>query len=294
MTPRIGILGGTGHIAQVLAPMLAREGEVLLYSRTPPASAMQENLRHLPLADFGKIPLDLAVNAIGVGDPRKIRAAGDEIHAVTRHFDSLVLEHLGHAVSSYVFLSSVAVYGEQVAFPVDPDSLKNASTPARSAYGAAKFEAEQRHERHGGPITDLRIFGFVSPLLPPEGGFLLTEIFRPLRNNVPFFPKGPDFYRDYIGPRSLADFLTSRLATGFLNQRIDAVSRQPLSRNTLLKDLRDWLGLEIREDHGVISPSLPPLPSASLMNSCFGRENSETSLENVQAALHAILSQKTP
>lgn len=279
MRQRIGILGGSGQIGKSLAPLLAESSDVFLYSRKP-IFGLAGSIQHKPLEEFGKIPLDMVVNAIGSGDPKKIHAQGKEIIEITRYYDQCVLGQLGKSVNSYIFLSSVAVYGNSCAFPVEPKSVFFSDNILRSDYGCAKFEAECRHQEHGGPIIDLRIFGFVSACLPLDSSFLIAQMYRSIQKQCLFEPIGLDFYRDYISPEDLADFLLRTASALVVNQKIDAISSRPTSRNEILAALQKKYSLEIAWASPEDACFSPPLSSASAC-SFFNQNKKKSSLENV-------------
>ena len=291
MAARIGILGGTGQIAMSVARHLGDDFDVLLYSRNPaePSGTQKSRIQHLPLEQFGCEPVDLVVNAIGAGDPARIRSAGGHIRAITRYFDHLAMAHIGKTFDKYIFLSSVSVYGDNPVFPVCPNTLRASDSPKRSDYGEAKREAEERHERHGGPIVDLRVFGYVSPRVPLNSGFLLGKIFATTAGAQPFSPEGPDFVRDYIGPSYLSDIFKSVLAGTPENQRMDAISRQPTSRNRILAEMESSYGLKIiwncPEDRLLIEE----IPSASTIAHSWHFPERASSIEVVMSAASEVL-----
>lgn len=290
MSPKIGILGGTGQIARSVCPHLTEFSEVLLYSRTPPDALPKgaPNIQHFPLEQFGVEQVDILVNAIGVGDPSGIRSEGRHIRETTRHFDRLAMEFLGKTVDSYLFLSSVSVYGAAPIFPVRPNSLLDFNRPLRSDYGEAKFDAEIGHAQHGGPIVDIRIFGFVSSIIPLHGGFLVGQIFEKAISGKPFFPLGPDFVRDYIGPAYLANLIKSATSCTPANQRVDATSRRPTSRNRILREMESVYGLQVIWNSAEDEKLAEDIPMASTMSHPWSPADRPSSLEAVMSAAAEI------
>jgi nucleoside-diphosphate-sugar epimerase len=264
---QLGILGGNSQISRSLVPLLAGDYAITLYSRAPaklePFLVDHPRVENCHLHEFGRQPLDLIINSIGCGDPAVLRETGSEVVDVTRYYDDLILRHLGSQTLGYIYLSSVAVYGPTTKFPVDPQA------PAENSpgfyYGAAKQQAEHRHKSHGGPIVDLRIFGYVSDQLDLASGFLVAQIFKARKANIPFVPHGGDSLRDYIGAPELASVISRVVACGVANERIDVVSTQFTSRNRILHLMQERHGLEVQWEKPSDAERLPAAGRATLM-----------------------------
>lgn len=243
----IAIVGGTSQIALGLLPHLSKKYHLTLYSRNNTKldnyTGSLSNVESCRLDEFGSKPFDLVINCIGNGDPSIQRRMGKELFCFTERMDLEILEHVSSSTCGYIFLSSVAVYGENICFPVNPALVD--MNPSRSYYGEAKRQAELRHEAHGGPIVDLRIFGYVSEFLSLDSGFLLSQIFRACRNKDVFIPKGADIFRDYISQDELAAVICYLIDAGIKNERIDIISRLTTSRNRILNVLQQCYGLEL-------------------------------------------------
>lgn len=266
----IAILGANGHIGKGLIWTLAAAGHRLrLLARRPEAVAAfleTEGLMESAAVDRIAVgPLDaladgpapeVIINAVGLGDPAKVRAQGARFLRDTEREDNRVLDRLEHAPDSlYVFLSSGAVYGKDFSRPAADDSVLNlpVNRPDPTLfYALAKHHAECKHR--GQPdraIVDIRVFGYMSRFIDLDNRLFLAELTRALVNGDVFTTTPADMIRDYAGPTEMAGLITrclvthrALLAAGAppLNQAMDLRTLAPVGKFELLEALATRLG----------------------------------------------------
>jgi nucleoside-diphosphate-sugar epimerase len=248
----IAILGATGYIGRSLGWLLAREGRPLtLFARdlrklTAPGWPPAIRLRQLD--EFDAADFELVVNAIGAGDPARVKSIGPDILNITAFWDQRVMATMG-ARTRYVFLSSGAVYGSSFDRPVNIDSQLclpvNAMTSV-PAYTLAKLQAELSHraaEAHA--ILDLRIFGYADPVIDLDGTFFLAELARAVRNRDIFVTSHEDMVRDYAGVRELLALIDGWEQAGAPNCPLDLYTTAPASKQDILNACTARYGLRI-------------------------------------------------
>lgn len=253
----IAILGASGQIGMGLVQAFASDARLSLFGRDPgrvrqmaAAHGLVDKLDHIgSMAEFSDGTYDAVINAAGPGDPARHRAAGADIASLTERLDRLVLDYLDdHPAAGYVYISTGAVYGPSYDVPATdktPLCPPAAAGQPENLYARAKLAAETRHRaRAGARIADIRLFGYVSPGIDPDGGYLLSRMLRCLIDDAPFRSGGSDFVRDYVGPRELAGLIRLILAAGTPNQAFDMQSAEPVTKYELINGLIDALGLK--------------------------------------------------
>jgi len=271
---KIAILGATGEIGRSLAPLVAgdKQHSLILYARRSEdllkdlggSSANRTAVRSLD--DFGTESVDQIINCVGAADPREVRRLGRQLMRVTETFDNRVLDYLeAESGAQYVFLSSGAVYGLKQPGPassVTPATFPINEIDASSCYGVAKLNAETKHraakERC---IVDLRLFGFVSQNLNPNGDYLLSQAVRAILQRQPLATKPTDIVRDYVHPQDLAQLIERCRSHRPMNASLDVFSKEPITKFALLDALSSRFGLRWRiADERVSSDAVEKLP----------------------------------
>lgn len=257
----IAILGATGYVGGSLGRHLADQGRaVTLFAREPQKLAGRGRplaARVRDLADFNAADFDLVVNAIGAGDPSRVKAVGADIVTVTASWDRRVLETMSSR-TRYVFLSSGAVYGsfDQPLGATSPIGQPRNSADSIPAYTTAKLEAETRHRSAiSRPILDLRIFGYADPSIDLKGTFLLAELARAIRDRTVFFTSPEDVVRDYAGVQELWALIGAWEHAGAPNRPLDLYSTAPAAKHDILKQCAARYGLRV--EHAGKAPSTP-------------------------------------
>jgi nucleoside-diphosphate-sugar epimerase len=258
----IAILGATGHIGTALAAELSKDAnvELLLYARRP--DAIQGGL---DIAAFGKQPFDVVINAVGAGDPARLKEIGMGIIELTERIDNFVLHVLkNHPRSLLLSLSSGAIYGTDFTSPATPQSqitIPANNITEKNFYAAAKLYSEFKHRALSKlNIVDIRIFSFFSHHLDLNGQFFMADLARSLVNEQTFETMSNDMIRDYTVPKDFVQLAwccikkweSSSLS---INTSIDAYSRAPVGKFDLIEDLKNKFGLVTVISEQVDSPA---------------------------------------
>ncbi len=258
---RVAILGATGHIGTALAHHYAADGETSLdlYARRPDAvssllpTAAPGRVRVLPLDGFDFAGVDVVVNALGAGDPSRVRAIAPNIVALTLDWEDLIRRALARSGGDplYVFLSSGAVYGRLIedGARIDARTCFSVNTPREDeAYGLAKFLAEAIHRSETGRrILDVRIFGFVSRHIDLGGKYFLSELFDALAGDKTFVTGAQDMIRDYVDADDLAALIGCASRAVSVNMAADIYSQRPAGKFEIIQRLAE-VGLKCRVD----------------------------------------------
>ncbi len=299
----IAILGASGHIGTALAHEYAqRTGARLdLYTRRPEfieartaSWSPRAEIRCRPLAALELSDVDLVVNALGAGDPEKIKALGNSIVSLTLEWEAAITQALAASPRAlYVFLSSGAVYGRLVDEGAGRDGrVSFAVNEWRSdeVYGLAKFVAEAAHRaRPDRRILDVRIFEFVSPFIDVGGRYFLSELFASLVDGTVFRTGAADMVRDYVDGTDLAALIDCFLLRSDANLAVDIFTLRPAAKFEILERLAP-LGLRFE-----IDPAIPPPAQRTTYASRhhiaaeFGYKPRTAAADNVQAVAEQVL-----
>lgn len=255
---RIAILGATSQIAKDLVRSFHAYGtaEFVLYARRPSAvtdwlSAVGLGERYA-VANFESFStaehFDAILNFVGVGNPAQAAAMGPCIFDVTLQYDELALNYVRqHPSCRYIFLSSGAAYGSNFEEPVDKTS--NAvfainSLATQDWYGIAKMHAECRHRSLAHlPIVDIRVFNYFSHTQDMSARFLLTDVVRAIRDKTVLQTSGDYIVRDFIHPEDFYQLVVAILSAPATNEALDAYSKAPVDKPTLLKAIGEQYDL---------------------------------------------------
>lgn len=268
MSLRTAILGATSQLARDLVlsfslvePSKAQANpnghDLELYARRP--DAVRDWLAGCGLAGryqvfaMTELPargrIDAILNFVGVGDPAKAAAMGSSIFEVTHAYDELVLAYLRrHPGTRYFFMSSGAAFGQSFEQPADE------YTPARFAlnrlqpqdwYGLSKLHAEARHRSMPElPIIDIRVYNYFSATQDLSARFLATDILRAIQQGKVLRTSPDNIMRDFLHPIDFHALVASLLAAPPSNDVVDAYTRAPIDKVTLLAEMRARFGLK--------------------------------------------------
>jgi nucleoside-diphosphate-sugar epimerase len=256
---RIAILGASSQIARDLILSFAAHSqhELVLYARRPEAVAQWLSHQNLAqayaVADFaaftGNEHFDAILNFVGVGNPAQAAAMGSSIFDVTLQYDELALSYVRqHPTCRYIFLSSGAAYGASFDAPVDANT--KATVPLNNLqpqdwYGVAKLHAECRHRSLAHlPIIDIRVFNYFSHTQDIEARFLITDILRAIRDKTVLQTSSDYIVRDFIHPSDFYSLVNAILVTQSTNAVVDAYSKAPIDKPTLLAAMQEKFGLQ--------------------------------------------------
>jgi nucleoside-diphosphate-sugar epimerase len=235
----ISIIGGSGQIGRALCEQFANRPDwrVTALARDPDqlAATLSPNVTTKFVDDLSGNQDDILVNCIGAGDPTRIRELGKSIIPLTEQYDRAILDVItNRRAALYVFLSSGIVHSRQIEGGED-------------WYTASKKQAEERHRKHPDlHIVDLRLFGFVSPYIDLAGRFFLSELFAATREGREFLVGSDEMYRDFVHPEDLSNLIELCGRNLPLNCGIDVYSREPVSRDAVLRRFAKEFGLRYR------------------------------------------------
>jgi nucleoside-diphosphate-sugar epimerase len=256
---RIAILGATSQIARDLVQSFAANSThaLVLYARRP--QAVHEWLAQVNLPERYAVHefdafsadehFDAILNFVGVGNPAQAAAMGASIFDVTLKYDDIALDYLRqHPTCRYIFLSSGAAYGASFDAPVDANT--RATVPINNLqpqdwYGVAKLHAECRHRALVPlPIVDIRVFNYFSRTQDMGARFLITDIVRAIRDKTVLQTSADFIVRDFIHPSDFCNLVNAILAAPATNTVVDAYSKAPIDKPTLLAAMQEKFGLQ--------------------------------------------------
>ena len=190
------ILGATGTIGRSLVHSLTRQARhelVLLGRDEKKLSQLAEHavdgstIKTAGLGSLSEVTGDIILNCLGAGDPRTISSLGPELVHLTEAWDNSVFQRLGsNPECLYLSFSSGVVFGHEWAKPVT--SATPAVIPVNEAngqyhYAIAKLNSEIKHRASEHlNIVDLRLFGYASRFIDPDGSYFLSHIMKALRD----------------------------------------------------------------------------------------------------------------
>lgn len=261
---RIAILGATSQIAKDLVQSFAANSshDLMLYARRPEVVTQwltQTNLaQRYEVADFAAFTtdehFDAILNFVGVGNPAQAAAMGASIFDVTLKYDELALGYVRqHPTCRYIFLSSGAAYGSSFETPADANTkavIDINNLQPQDWYGVAKLHAECRHRSLAHlPIVDIRVFNYFSHTQDIEARFLITDILRAIRDKVVLKTSADYIVRDFIHPSDFHNLVNAILTAPATNAVVDAYSKAPIDKPTLLAAMQETFGLQYEIAH---------------------------------------------
>lgn len=305
---RLAVFGATSQIAKDLILSFAAHSqyELVLYARRPQVVVQWLNLANLTqrykVADFAAFTkdehFDAILNFVGVGNPAQAAAMGASIFDVTLKYDELALDYVReYPTCRYLFLSSGAAYGSSFDAPV------NANTKAsfdlnylqpQDWYGVAKLHAECRHRALASlPIVDLRVFNYFSHTQDMSARFLMTDIFRAIRDKTVLQTSAAYMVRDYMHPSDFFRLVGAVLAGPAINAVFDCYSKAPIDKPTLLAALQENFDLHYELQQAPVGVNAtgakPHYYSVNTRAAQFGYQPLLTSLNGLQHELDMAL-----
>ena len=256
---RLAILGATSQIAKDLVQSFAAQSshELVLYARRPDVVAHWLTRVGLAgryaVADFAAFStgehFDAILNFVGVGDPAQAAAMGATIFDVTLKYDEMALNYVRQRPDCrYIFLSSGAAYGASFDAPVDANTKSTIAInnlQPQDWYAVAKLHAECRHRSMAHlPIVDIRVFNYFSHSQDMEARFLITDIVRAIRDKTVLKTSADYIVRDFIHPSDFGNLVNAILAAPAANAVVDAYSKAPIDKLSLLSAMQEKFGLQ--------------------------------------------------
>ena len=253
------ILGATGTIGRSLVHVFAQRkryklilvgrNEAQLLAVAQAGASTGCDIAIASLDDVAGLKGDVIINCLGAGDPGTILRLGAELMHSIEAWDKMVLGHLERNPESlYIAFSSGVVYGLNRSEPV------SRSTPAvipinqlneHHFYAVAKLNSELKHRTANRlNIVDLRVFGYISRFLDPDGGYFLSDVMAALRDQRALKTAAHDMFRDYVHPEDLCDLIELCAASRPLNRAFDVYSQRPITKFELLDTLGGMFGLQ--------------------------------------------------
>ena len=258
---RIAILGATSQIAKDLVFSFSAQSDhhLALYARRP--EVVKQWLASIGLsdrytgADFTAFSadehFDAIINFVGVGNPARAATMGASIFDVTLKYDEMALDYVRqHPQCHYIFLSSGAAYGASFDEPVDENTqavIAIHNLQPQDWYAVAKLHAECRHRSLAPlPIVDIRIFNYFSHTQDMEARFLITDILRAIRDGAVLKTSADYIVRDFIHPSDFCSLVNAILVAPATNTVVDAYSKAPIDKPTLLAAMQAQFGLQYK------------------------------------------------
>jgi nucleoside-diphosphate-sugar epimerase len=254
----IAIFGATSQVATDLIINLAQNGSYVLtlFSREP--SSLEHRMspfcskataHYLSYCDFDNgMDFDVIVNFVGVGDPARAKDIGHKIISITAEYDDKALAYIKvNPKCKYVFLSSGAVYGSDFTKPADQDTkavFNINHLDSTDWYSIAKFCTEAKHRTMSDfSIVDVRIFNYFSATQNFESKFLMSDIVQSIIKNKVLLTGPENITRDFITPLDFFQLFEKIITKEPCNLAVDAYTREPIHKITLLTELKSRYGL---------------------------------------------------
>ena len=256
---RIAILGATSQIAKdfVLSLSVKSDHQLALFARRPEVVTqwlVSVNLSdRYAAANFAAFDsnkhFDAIINFVGVGNPAQAAATGATIFDVTLQYDGVALDYVRqHPACRYMFLSSGAAYGSSFDAPVDANTqavVAINNLQPQDWYGAAKLHAECRHRSLPHlPIVDIRVFNYFSRTQDLNARFFITDMMRAIRDKTVLKTSADYIVRDFIHPSDFYNLVNAILTAPAANAVVDAYSKAPVDKPTLLVALQTKFNLQ--------------------------------------------------
>lgn len=273
---RIAVIGATSQIAKDLIHSFSKsnEHELFLFARRPEAVVAwktsvgsEQDWSVSSYEDFTTNQyFDVVMNFVGVGNPAQAAAMGASIFDITLQYDELALAYLKqHPNCRYIFISSGAAYGSTFDEPANVNTIARFpinNLQPQDWYGVAKLHAECRHRSLTYlPIVDIRVFNYFSRTQNIEARFLITDILRAIRDKTVLKTSSNLIVRDFIHPTDFYSLINAMLCTQSINVVVDAYSKAPIDKTTLLAVMQEKFGLRyetVQSDASVSATGVKP------------------------------------
>lgn len=255
---RVAVLGATGVIGSDLLENARVVGfECVAFGREERPSGPLRNPVHSYELFDSLGPYNAIVNCIGYGSPERARAEANDILDVTTKFDEMAIRYLeGHPETTYIFISSGAVYFlvERLGVArLEESAARN--LPVDDQYAASKLVAETRHRDLAHlKIFDVRIFNYVSIRQGLSDGFLFTDIASALHFGTELVTDDREIKRDFASGKDLLSLLKC-LIDQKGNSSMDLYTAGEIAKSDLLNELSSKFGLQVRINRRESAPS---------------------------------------
>ncbi len=258
---KILILGSNSQIARSLIDIFARDSSLMLILFTHRAELLQNHLNGISQLSAGiEIHTDyrllnrqecaIWINCTGAGSPEKMQGDHSLWYDITEKYDCLALTGMTQSSPQalYVNFSSGAVYGRRRNLPCkvnDQTAFSVNDLPPADYYSLMRLNTEARHRAHPAlRIADLRLFSFFSRFSSCDDGYFLSDVTNALLHHKKLQVSPVNTIRDYIHPCDLAQLIKICARQPVINTALDAYSRKPCEKFTILKELERAFGLK--------------------------------------------------
>ena len=192
--------------------------------------------------------VDVIINCIGIGNPAQAIQISASIEDITNKFDDLVLNYLKfNPNTKYIFFSSGIAYGDIFSAPARNYAQQNIqinSIESEHQYAISKIKAENKHRQLSKfSIVDIRIFSYLSDEININDRFFITDALRAIKKDIIFETNKHNITRDYIGVDDLYQLIDILISIDGLNAIVDAYSKSPIDKFTILDFLKSSFGL---------------------------------------------------
>lgn len=304
---RIAIFGGTSQIAKdyVVSSSHFSNDELILFSRV--AKTVEHWLGRNGLAgrysskDYAEFetasPYDVIINFVGVGDPAKALKMGLAIFEITEQYDQLAINYLRkYAQCRYIFMSSGAAYLSDFQVPANASTtsvLQLNQLNHRDWYGISKMYAEARHRADSQlAIVDIRIFNYFSHTQEMSAAYFMTQAAQSIASNIILTTSSDPMIRDYLHPLDFYQLVSKIMECPAINCAVDAYSREPIDKATLLRVMESSFGLKYQisdnASHANATGLKPFYYSENHSASQFGYEPQYSSLDGIKRELSLL------
>ncbi|MDO8772292.1 MAG: NAD-dependent epimerase/dehydratase family protein, partial [Burkholderiaceae bacterium] len=220
------------------------------------------------------------------------------IFDVTLKYDEMALDYVRqHPECRYIFLSSGAAYGSSFDAPADVNTkavIAINNLQPQDWYAVAKLHAECRHRALAHlPIVDVRVFNYFSHTQDMSARFLITDIFRAIRDKTVLRTSPEYIVRDFLHQSDFYRLVSALLSEPAINTTVDCYTRAPIEKTNLLIVMKERFGLqyEIAQEITNINATgnKPHYYSMNKRAANFGYQPSLTSLDGVLIELEIII-----
>jgi nucleoside-diphosphate-sugar epimerase len=254
---KVAIFGSTSNIAfDVIKHFSNKNIEMDLYARSintaiekiSKIDGIKANYLHYSAFNAKEV-YDVIINFIGLGCPKKIKKATNDLVSVSNFYDNMILDYLtAHSKCKYIFISSGAVYGEDFMEPI-PENGKTTSDDLASrelsSYTLSKITCEKKHRNYPNlAIVDLRVFSYFNSGYDINSQLFMSQICNAIRDKEVLIVSADKMVRDYIHPIDFCSLIDIIITSPPINLVIDCHSNEPIEKITLLESMKKKFGLK--------------------------------------------------
>jgi hypothetical protein len=145
------------------------------------------------------------------------------------------------------------------------------------------------------PIVDLRVFNYFSYSADIESRLLIADTLRAIRDREVLQTSQENFFRDYVGPKEIAQIVRKVLLAPPKNTAIDCFTLAPTDKVSMLERMRCEFGLEyelVRQQPGLLATGnkLHYYSKNKSATNLFGYRPEATSIDIVMQHSRLVLS----